>query len=446
MRYATPLKPGFTLIELLVAVSITTIMLFLINQIFSEATQASTRGVQTAELIAKHRSLSEQIRRDIANMLGPDPTLGGGSPTAADAGYLVIANLLVDRPGGTPAGVRMPTTGGADAFAYEQLRSDQLLFFRTAAGVEPIAPATVNGYAGSAQVGSDPTDVIRVWYGHVDQAEFDTGTGNWVVGSTLVDDNPATDIDGHRWMLGRQAFFLADDADARGSTVHANDPLIGGSVDGYPSAAVSPQSVFMGLTDVSDSRLSTAMTGTGGRPLIESTAGGTGGFVVTNSGDPAYRAAVYQTIYGDQRLQVLETPRPPYESYQVAMGHPVFAQNVREFEVSFAAAADNSGTLDRDATTDEIIWYDFDNPPTWSGYTRDPSDPSPGLTNADAVFVFRHDYPDNWPYLIRIRYRLHDDRGRVQSTRYDPTAGGGAGADVPITGRWFEVIVPVNRP
>jgi hypothetical protein len=56
-------------------------------------------------------------------------------------------------------------------------------------------------------------------------------------------------------------------------------------------------------------------------------------------------------------------------------------------------------------------------------------------------FIFRHRWdPDsdeidkcNWPYLIRIRYRVHDPRGKLA----DPVTA--------EPGVWFEQIIRVNR-
>ena len=84
--------------------------------------------------------------------------------------------------------------------------------------------------------------------------------------------------------------------------------------------------------------------------------------------------------------------------------------------------------------------------------------PTPSPTNNRVVFIFGHsgDDPDTaafltppandvvegsgkyWPYLLRIRYRLMDGRGKYRSV--DPVSG------EPIVGRWFEQIIPVPRP
>ncbi|MCG8508996.1 MAG: hypothetical protein MI741_07180, partial [Rhodospirillales bacterium] len=57
--------------------------------------------------------------------------------------------------------------------------------------------------------------------------------------------------------------------------------------------------------------------------------------------------------------------------------------------------------------------------------------------------------PSFWPYLIRVRYRIHDTRGEIGS------GGENTGTGVTVenvrtkwvtTGMWFEHILPVNRP
>ena len=77
--------------------------------------------------------------------------------------------------------------------------------------------------------------------------------------------------------------------------------------------------------------------------------------------------------------------------------------------------------------------------------------PGLGLTAGTAAFVWRHDRFDpgvpfdvpagtaasspycDWPYLLRVRYRFHDGRGRLASTEGRQ-------------GVWFEQVLRVNRP
>ena len=50
-----------------------------------------------------------------------------------------------------------------------------------------------------------------------------------------------------------------------------------------------------------------------------------------------------------------------------------------------------------------------------------------------------------WPWLIRIRYRLHDERGEFEGRRIADTTNIGGESTKPERGEWFEVIFPVNR-
>lgn len=166
-------------------------------------------------------------------------------------------------------------------------------------------------------------------------------------------------------------------------------------------------------------------------------------------------------------------------AWQIAQMHGLLAENVSDFIVEFAGDLDNNGKIDTlpdgsqpgiayPAGTDsfgrpyaaipsgQIIWYTarnfanypggpngydstkpllfFPSPSAYSPYVDDPD-----LANATAAFVWRHDDDDRtnskWPYLIRIRYRLHDPDGRLTS-----------GSGTPESGRWFEQIIKVNRP
>ena len=163
--------------------------------------------------------------------------------------------------------------------------------------------------------------------------------------------------------------------------------------------------------------------------------------------------------------------------------------NVSDFIVEYAADADNDGEIDIDSNNNgwpdngtlgsplQIAWYgNYDetlnqwiypgnpaNPDaggagfdfTSAAWTDpyDPVDAPAGLDNAELAHVWRHD-DDNvnpmgdpgaskWPLLLRIRYRMHDQRGDLMTSKYDT---GGTNQYEPIAGKWFEVIIPVNRP
>ncbi len=178
-------------------------------------------------------------------------------------------------------------------------------------------------------------------------------------------------------------------------------------------------------------------------------------------------------------------------AWQVAQMHGLLASNVSDFIVDFAADLDNdvNNTIDTNplyvAGNDvhgrayaaipagAITWYTsprFANTPGTANYdslepltlaanagwpagtpyssTNGPYYGAAGHANANGgAYVFRHDDtqawvsgdPNNskWPYLLRIRYRMHDKDSLL-------TAGQAAGTLAP--GRWQELIVPVNRP
>ena len=159
----------------------------------------------------------------------------------------------------------------------------------------------------------------------------------------------------------------------------------------------------------------------------------------------------------------------------MAQTHPILAEGCSDFVVEFAADVDGNGEVD--VVTDQesqnaygdtraegnIRWYTSDAYANNRGSGGTPSGvfaitepltfplPVGGYRNAvfqaaggASGFVWRHDGfdPDaatagdffcNWPYLLRVRYRLHDGAGNV------------AGADSDM-GVWFEQVVRVDRP
>lgn len=205
--------------------------------------------------------------------------------------------------------------------------------------------------------------------------------------------------------------------------------------------------------------------------------------------------------------------------------HPILGMNVSDFIVEFAADTNGDGQIDVDSDSDgyfnpnategQIVWYSMFNLP---GQRNDPGNPalqtslnqlngdsnqlnhwgpslaSPlpyfpgdnggvGQSDIDSgfarnpngrVFAFRHDDTDDsgggahggafsaWPYLIRVRYRLHDPNGLIVSTgsqandrvdndgndlidEQDPNERNST-EPAGLAGLWFEHIIPVNRP
>ena len=236
----------------------------------------------------------------------------------------------------------------------------------------------------------------------------------------------------------------------------------------------------------------------------------------TAADEEAYEAAaVVNGTYAPARLLANPTPSNDYETWQIAQAHAVLNEGCSDFAIEFAAdmygggPADNNvavpggGSFQPDGQIDldqfgNIAWYGWEQledtadfptrglrvfPPA-NGYPPSVDPFTPGV-NASAAFVWRHDRfdpgiynqssrtwdrvtsstssnlnPDNptnafcdWPYLIRIRYRLHDAKGQIASGAPlfdDQNNNGSQDAGEPIidsrNGIWFEQIIPVNRP
>ena len=88
----------------------------------------------------------------------------------------------------------------------------------------------------------------------------------------------------------------------------------------------------------------------------------------------------------------------------------------------------------RDFAVGAMVWRHDDDA---EDHDTDPSTPQQGIRTGigdlDGDGADASDQPSYWPYLIRIRYRLHDAKGQIESSDG-------------VHGIWFEHIVPVNRP
>lgn len=471
-----PLKrDGFTVMELLVAVAISVLILLLINQVFTYTTRAVSIGLATSKLVGNSRTASSQMAMDARWMHGPNRD--GGSIGSETGGFIAIANYIV------PAQNILTDTG---AMTQRPIRSDQLIFIRRNDSsiperdrLYPVTPANTTTFTPDSNV-QPRAAFVRIWYGHV-RLTSEQGVDPFLSltvdeRTDNMDDRPASS-----WALGRQALHLVNRSTAGLlASVRANNDgwSYDSTVTHYGAGSAQPLIdasgnvyVFHGLTDVSN-------------PTALVTGGPESNLFQLNellNGDsvPNYFARIARMAFVRKRLRAC--PMPLYEegsswnlaSWQIAQTHALFMQNVSDFAIEFAGDYEAPfGQMDVDAL-DRIRWYGFwfNNPIT--NLKRDPNNPSatipydPGEPDVyfpplgdfdgatpdnpfyvesepltDGMFVWRHtdDEPSSvgvqgsrWPYLIRMRYRMHDPNGRLTGRDGNP-------------GMWFETIIPVNRP
>ncbi len=462
---------AFTIIELIVAMVITALLMTLIFQLFQTTQHAVNVGMKTGEMLVESETLGTQLDKDATAMRGPDSTGGGG--------FLVIAQKLLYVDSNTNGtwdsgeGLRFHKPNGEEVI--EPVRSDQLIFIRNASSGRKIHALTPKQ---SSQLDTDiQADYARVWYGHLIRTHSDGATTD-----TLSDGN-APNAFANGLVLGRQALLLADKADSSSnftpaSDIHAADATWAAAVNNSGTTISSPQ-LYESLTDVADQTL------TNGADGILDDAG------YTDDGSFDYPDDVYAYTVPANRPWVNTNPNTSdstieenYEAWRLAQMHMNQASNVSDFIVEFAgdySPIDNKIDKDSDGN---IKWYtassfanasgsDSSKPVTYDGsavvtgtapntayYEDQTSTPLPPST-ADAVFIFRDDddqpfssgsspaVNSKWPYLIRIRYRMHDVEGQVQSTVLDNNGTPSDATDdtwKPVVGQWFEHVIAVQRP
>lgn len=467
---------GFTLIELMVSISILALMLFLINEIFNSTSVAVTTSVQNAKNIAATRIVGEQLADDASAMVGPD--------TNGEGGYIVIIQQR-------QRGVAMLNPRNlAEVPNPVDLRTDQIVFIRNAAGLRSITPQDAISFRNNL-IGQDVGGFAKVWYGHVLRTNPDGRAPGFTPEFQLGGNNAGFDRIGSDWILGRQA-MLFNPVDERqvalplGTPGRRSDVRISGDPaqyahadNAYYGSAVrntgygGPRTAFMGLTDVTRQNYGPANDPAGESMLFQ--------LLDSSFSRDQQRDNYLRTAYRNpaQRLRVNPAPSPAdtnYASWAIAQGHAILAPNCSEVIIDFAADFNGNGRVDMfqpgggQDIDGAIVWYDALKMTGTFQWQR-PSDPAfQPFVNIDAntkAFVFRVDDVKRfdssdlaggsscWPYLIRIRYRLHDTRGRLTSN--DPGAltdgidnnGDGTIDEIgedQISGRWYEHIIKVPRP
>ena len=486
---------GVTLIEMMVALAITTFVILIVNKLFNEVVTTVSRGTQAGEILQRSRAFDEQIATETQLQLSDDPDdpanwwgrmvgpagrdgTSASSSTAAPGGFLAIVQRRV---------LNVPVTiNDAIQGNTTNVRSDQLVFIYDQLPnfdqsgkkrLPPLAPAGLNTYAGDMR-DSINADYVRIWYGHVAQLDKN-GAYQGDIDNTANADNP--NAIAQDWVLGRQALFLTDSS---GNTVTGNVPYgpYPNPTFGLPFASTPLVSGYggspllaSGLSDVADLTLKQMMDGP------------TPGALDTLPTLLAYQSSVLNMMYTSQPLLTAAKTTGSggnLNAWDTAPSSTYFMGGVSDFIVEFAGDLvrgesytdtnyDPDGELDRDPDG-RIKWYTapaFANTPSTGGYNADypASYPAPlgdtnyppgntgslvaGLPRAYAALVWRDEpsgndrtnYTDGdfrqWPWLLRIRYRLHDRRGQFDGRQIINTS---TNKQVPEPGEWFEIIVPVN--
>lgn len=428
---------AFTLVELMVTIAVISIMMFLVNRLFNDTAIAVTTGTQTSEILGNSMAINRVIQQDATYMIGP---------ASSSPGILIIVTKEVARDVPMPD----PTISGQQRITETGLRTDQLLFIRTPGNsttLEPITPSSDSGFAGDSSVAAEHA---RIWYGHVDRTQND---GTLASGDTLVSASSGPNATGFNWILGRQALLLPSSTTAWNKIDGAEwDSDLDVSPPDYVTGNTwSTRKMYHGLADISRRELYRSNPNGSSQWVIFSDGPETYGLLHTGEAESTYESSAMDLTFSQARLRTNPYPASgDFYAWEIGQMHPYLAENISEFEVQFAADVNNNGRIDRTRnggadTSGDIWWYDGTS-------ARRPTVPyapavaSPSGVNADYAFVWRHDdrpspsaTNSDWPYLIRIRYRIHDERGRFTSA----TSVGGT--DTRIAGQWFEVIIPVNR-
>ncbi|NBC10112.1 MAG: prepilin-type N-terminal cleavage/methylation domain-containing protein, partial [Planctomycetes bacterium] len=305
--------PGFTIIELLVAITVASLLLFMVNFIFNDAARTVSRGIALSDIIANTRGANDQFAIDASVMVGPS-----ASPASEPGGFLVIANHEID------AKVRRgPTLGEEDV----TVRADQLMFIRKRVDggnlLLPISPEATSTFTADFERGAGPyyADHVKVWYGHVAL----TGNDGVIANGSGEGLGDGINRIANDWILGRHAMFLVDeDQGADLTNIYADSALWNADVNGYNPPTSLPsavsEAVYAGLTDMAGQILGP-----------ESEAGSINADLAAATDTADYQARAYSYTYLPRRLWANDSPRidtndPLYTiaAWQVAQQHPIF--------------------------------------------------------------------------------------------------------------------------
>ncbi|MAE62515.1 MAG: hypothetical protein CMJ49_14305 [Planctomycetaceae bacterium] len=475
---------GFTLVELLVVVAIMAILIIAINRIFTSATRTVAIGTALSEVSQAARAINDQIQRDFEHMLMAD---------TSPSGLLLIVNQTIPgmhiRPDDIEAGVPTRTVRSDQLLFFRSVTDSH--------NMHPMTPQDPDSFANRWRTSMPVARIWyghgkRTRPDGIDDNTDPNGTGlgfgrnrfagQWVLArqAMFMDNSTPKEPSKYDVALNNQPDF-SDGTD--------NYSIVGPGAFVTNRLSGSPDGVYMGLCDVGWSMMEDPNKPgealVAGHDALFSAPDGYFERLQSSGGtyNGQYRAAAYHMAYMTHVVPGLSyrlrlnrmPPGRDLESWQLAQMHPYFAANVSDFIVEFAGdyrrnlgggPPPTDGKIDvvyDGAATSEIQWYAaslesapdsanveipntgglpvvlaaaFDTDPVATGISATPKVGINTFGGDLGAFVFEHktsvSTPD-WPQLIRIRYRLHDDRGQLADAEGNP-------------GRWYEVIVRLPRP
>jgi hypothetical protein len=449
MRVSRNQVRAFTILELIVALAVTVLMIVMINALFQATSDGVSVGIALSDVIGAARAAGEQIERDGQAMIPPKPQGSGG-------GLLVV---ICNKSEPMPFMERR-------FLKTRRVRMDQVMWVREA-NINPTKPELIATAPMNTTTYSPPSPqqlgsatYAKVWYGHVRKTKPDGGTPTALgqPGANRVANNLA---------LGRHMLLMCTDSNAVSTFNRAATAAHDAAVSNMTHPALGSLQLFHGTTDVTSMPYTETATAAG---VIGTQAGGSllyGSMPDASYADTAMKLMFYDSTTRGPMLWVNAVPAfnpaNPYQVGEIAQRHALFLDNVSDFIVEVAADFENDPALDVgqgfDGVPDvftagvsqgETIWYGLENndasnsrafPANWGHVGTFPKKET--LAGSDVAFVFRHDRPQTWPYMIRIRYRVHDLRGELLGDRSpERELTDNTGTNV---GKWFEQIIHVRR-
>lgn len=383
-------RRGFTLIELITAIGVIAIILFLFTRVFNDARTVVTRGKAVSQSIAQSRVGSDQFFRDAKRMLVYNSANPADIEGSRLPGFLVIAqgsfsNVLFPPEGADTQTTAPPPSGWTNT---QDVRSDQLMFFIDADGLQATSPGADDRYDNLAEARA-----ARIWYGHLGRLEggnaSDPGEGSYNLATELI--------------LGRQALLLGeenntspnDDAWAGGRYINASAPgyiltnridnwtsvfsegnrplwrapsdvirpFLAASTNGYETWFTDPPTFTLNETVYTNSALNLGAAVPNTALLLEDPFGVSGTAADSQFAymTDAYKSSAMSWLFLEDGRRLVGTPTldtatggaAALSAANVAQTHPIFLEHVSEFIVEFAA--DIVDDVELDPATGQVL-------------------------------------------------------------------------------------------